>query len=320
MIRSFVVSVLFVVAIVLTGIITASDDKLISIELSENAPSYMFNDIPFDVFKKIIDISDYATKLNMRGVNKTLSTALVFSYKDLISDIAINKPCQSKDLWGARGVVLLQNNQCELQDCIFCYKKSCTGLELFFNVLGVDKILTVIDLSFRKIDSGDIACLGAALEINKTLTYLNLSNNNMKDQGIVVFSNALKSNRTLTYLNLGNNCLIYAHADVFGDILKSNKTLTHLNLSNNIINSWSVGKLCAVLTINETLTHLDLSNNTIGDGGLDALRDTLRINKTLTYLNVSDNYFSGQGFIILEQIKKENPKLNLVFCANYSGE
>ena len=179
-------------------------------------------------------------------------------------------------------------------------------MNLFCEILKVNKSLTTLDLSRNRIGAAGAESLSEALKVNTCLTTLDLRDNEIDSAGAESLSKALKVNTCLTTLNLGCNRIGATGAKSLSEALKVNTCLATLDLGWNRMGATGAESLSEALKLNTCLTTLDLGDNQIGSAGAEFLSEALKVNTCLTTLNLTWNRMGATCAESLSEALKVN--------------
>jgi len=192
---------------------------------------------------------------------------------------------------------------------------SATGFELTAS----------FDCSNNILKNAGTRILAQALrESNISFILLDLSNNKIGDDGACFLFKSLESQRVLATVNLCCNDIGPAGAKALVEYVEKNPTCPEsIDISCNHIGDNGAFDIAEMLpSKSQNIQWLNLCNNSIGIKGTEALISSLAeisSSKCIKHfhLDLSDNYYSKEVLNTVEQLRKENSKLEIVLSQNY---
>ena len=130
-----------------------------------------------------------------------------------------------------------------------------------------DAVVTVVDLTGRRVSASSASALLEALWINETVMVLRLSCNgpSFGDDGAKAVGLALQVNQSLKEISLSRNGIGDAGAIALAEGLEANSTLEDLYLSCNDIGDTGASAIADAIEANRTLKELSLVGNQINE-------------------------------------------------------
>ena len=152
------------------------------------------------------------------------------------------------------------------------------GVATLGHAVQVNRGLVNLDLrSNSLIESGaQAASFAQGLGLNSVLTHLDMRETSIGTHFATVLAESLQSNSALTHVDLYGNMIDSSGAVALARTLRTNPTLSHLNLRHNLIGDSGVAEFVETLQTNNTLIFLDLRNNGIHEAGARKIHDFLR--------------------------------------------
>jgi hypothetical protein len=142
------------------------------------------------------------------------------------------------------------------------------------NLLGKSELLNAC---MPELTTGPEA-LADMLGVNKSITHLDLSWNSIRGDSAVAFAGALPDTAALKTLNLSNNSFSCAGSQEIGRSLFKNKSITELDLSYNQVSIKGAMVIASALKKNPSLSRIILDGNVVGRLGSECLVSALREN------------------------------------------
>ena len=194
---------------------------------------------------------------------------------------------------------------------------------------GAEVAIDYLELSNNKISIDGCRALGSALMVggNRSLLKLDLSYNDIGSGGAAALSRGLRSNSSLLQLCLCYCGLDETAAEPIGDALAFAKTsLIHVNLQGNRLGDEGLRLLSGGLERNSSLLELNLNDNRIGSipnsAALRAMMtfgSCVQMHKSLATLRLDHNALCSEVCDVLwpnlrdpQNSAKQHPRLKLV--------